>query len=89
MAITADTIVAPAPGVETRRYLKGMVIDPGISLNEVASFIFSQFDGERSLKQVAEAVTREYRISLDDCLPDVIGTASELVEFNVVRIVSP
>ncbi|MFF5181834.1 PqqD family protein [Micromonospora sp. NPDC000316] len=80
MIIDDNTVLAAAENLETRQYLKGLVIEPGLSLNEVGAFVFGLVDGHRSVAGIVEAMTQEYDVPADECRQDVVELLTQLTE---------
>ena len=87
--ITESTVPTRGSNVETRRYLKALVIEPGLSLNEVGAFIFERCNGESSVGDIVRAVTQEYDVAYDDCLPDVVHLLGQVLENGVLEMEDP
>jgi hypothetical protein len=62
--IAGETILVPVTGHVAE-------LDSIYTLNEVGSFIWHLIDGRRSARAIAEAVSAEYDVSLEQALLDV------------------
>ena len=87
--IAPTTVLAPSSGHEVRPYLKGTMIDSELALNEVASRVFSLIDGRREVAEIAAMVQAEYDVDLKTCLADVTQLAQDLVDEDLVVVLSP
>ena len=54
-------------------------------LNETGAFIFEKLQKGASPEQTAEALTREYDVSLDTASTDVKNTVASLIEAGVAE----
>lgn len=72
------------PDVAWRRYLKGVVIDPDLALNETAATIFLAIDGQRSVMDIAAIVEQAYSVSLDQATGDCITLLQALIDDSLV-----
>ncbi len=86
--VNETTIVEPAPERPARKYVKGILIEPGLGLNSVAAEMYQLLDGKRTLGDVAARITAEYDVPVDQCLQDAVRLASELIDEGAIRIVS-
>ena len=87
--IDDKTVLAPAENLETRQDLTGLVIEPGLSLNEVGAFVFALCDGRRSVADIVQAMTEEYDVSAAECRQDVIDLLTQLTEGGVLVSTAP
>ena len=55
-------------------------------LNEVGARIWELADGTRSIGEIAEQITREYEVDIQQAQRDVISFCQELVGKDVMRI---
>jgi methyltransferase-like protein len=62
--------------------------DEVMHLNPVAAFLWSLLDGERSLAEVARAVTEEFEVEAATAEADALSFAGELLERGAVEIAS-
>ena len=67
-----------------RSYLKGIVIEPGLALNESAAVFYKALDGIRDLTQAAAEVAVVYDISLPQSVADCIELARELENERII-----
>ncbi len=61
--------------------------DEVMHLNPVAAFLWSLLDGERSLGDVARAITEEFEVDAATAEADAISFAAELLERGAVEVV--
>jgi len=60
--------------------MNGMVV-----LNETGKFIWSRLDGSKSVKDIAEAMTEEFDVSLEDAQKDVEDFVGELRNLGLLE----
>ena len=95
--VTLNTICAPADDIVAREIEGEIIIVPlasGIgdaedelyTLNETGQAIWQQLDGEKTLAQVAAALTSAFDAPLDAIQADVLGFASELARRGILTV---
>lgn len=62
----------------------GDMEDEFFTLNETGKAIWKRLDGRRSLKQVVEEITAEYKAPAGEVEKDVIGLVRELLKRKMV-----
>lgn len=72
------------PERPSRSYLKGIVIEPGLALNESAAIFYNALDGKKNLLQAASELASLYEISVEQCLTDCIELARDLVAEKII-----
>lgn len=82
--VTKDLVVAINPTVQWRKYLKGIVIDPGLALNETAAEFFSCFDGKRSLSSISMEIAETFGVSEQQCFDDLKALVEDLLGEEIV-----
>jgi hypothetical protein len=80
----ADSIFQHNPSRPFREYLKGIVIEPGLALNESAASFFKILDGQTTVRDAAAMVAASYETSLDECLVDCLELVRELEKENII-----
>ncbi|GAB3447117.1 PqqD family protein [Actinophytocola sediminis] len=85
MRIDERSVLEPSPDRPARDYLKGVVIEPGITLNESAGEVYRLFDGVRSVRDICDRLTAQYEVDHETVLADVTGLADELLAEGVLR----
>lgn len=85
--VEATTVLERAGERSTRHYLKGLVIEPGLTLNETAASIYRKLDGVVSLSDICKGLLDEYDVDLETIVADAILLAQELLDEGVVRVV--
>ncbi|MDI5962407.1 PqqD family protein [Streptomyces sp. SL13] len=83
------TILEPLPERPARKYVKGIIIEPGLGLNSVAADMYLQLDGKKTVAQIVAYITDEYDVPADQCLPDALRLMTELLDEGAVRVVAP
>lgn len=84
--ITKDSIPSIHPECVWRKYLKGIVIEPGLALNETGAILFEHCDGTRTIEQICDIILTEYQISKAECLQDTIEMCEEMHEQDILVI---
>lgn len=87
--VTVNDQVIYAHNLErpSRVYLKGIVIEPGLALNETAALFYSSLNGKRTLAEVVELLAESYDAPLSQCLDDCVELAQELeIEKIILRV---
>ena len=90
MTIDMDTILVPNHECPVREVGTGLVIMAATgtsthSLDEVGAFIWRQFDGQRTLGQVVEALVAEYDVESVQATADVKAFLAQLIEADLVQ----
>jgi Coenzyme PQQ synthesis protein D (PqqD) len=76
------------PNCKWREYLKGIVIEPELALNETAAVIFRLIDGKRSLVEISLEASKHYQdITVARVLEDAMDLVERLQEEEVVTFV--
>lgn len=77
-SVAGETIIVP---------VRGHVgdLDSIFTLNEVASVIWENIDGQRTVRQVAEAVAEEFKVSREEAERDVGEFFMELLEADLIQ----
>ncbi|WP_287152544.1 PqqD family protein [Candidatus Solincola tengchongensis] len=73
--------------IEDEAVLVNVRSDEVLHLNPTASYLWSRLDGERSLEEIAEAMTLEFEVEKEEALRDVMDFASRLLEKGVAEVV--
>jgi len=85
---SADTVPHLRPNCKWREYLKGIVIEPELALNETAAVIFRLIDGKRSLMEISLEASRHYKdIPVGQVLKDAMNLVERLQEEEVITFV--
>ena len=93
--VTLDTICAPSEDVVAREIEGEIIIVPLIAgigdtddelytLNETGQAIWQKLDGQRTLGEVAAALTQEFEVSQIDLEADILGFAGELARRGIL-----
>jgi hypothetical protein len=73
------TVLRRDPRRVVRKYLKGTIIEPGLTLNQMATVIFELIDGARSIGDIADVIVDGYEVDRATVVSDVIALATQLV----------
>lgn len=73
--------------IEDEAVLVNVRRDEVLHLNPTASYLWSKLDGEKSLEEIAEAMTLEYEVGKEEALRDIMEFASRLLEKGVAEVV--
>lgn len=84
MTVSADTVVRHNPERASRKYLKGIVVEPDLTLNESAADLYERFDGVLSLAEVCANVVEMYDVDLETLLADAVPAVQEMVNEGAV-----
>jgi len=96
-SVTLDTICMPSEAVVARVIEGDMIIVPLVSgigdaddelytLNETGQAIWQKLDGQKTLGEVAEALSQEFSHPPDQIKADVLGFASEMVRRGILAV---
>lgn len=81
-----NTILAKNPDNVTRKYLKGIIIEPGMSLNQVAADFYERIDGQREFISIVTEIAEEYDTDVQTCIEDLQALSKQLIEKEVVYV---
>jgi Coenzyme PQQ synthesis protein D (PqqD) len=85
---SADAIPCLKPNCKWRAYLKGIVIEPELALNETAAVIFRLIDGKKSLAEISLEASKHYQgITVAKVLEDAMDLLERLQEEEVITFV--
>jgi hypothetical protein len=84
MTITAELVLKHNPERVWRQYLKGVVVEPGVALNETAAAIFLKIDGQRTLRQICEDLIQEFDVDWDTFFGDASEVVQDLLDQGIV-----
>jgi hypothetical protein len=84
--ISAERIIQLNPSITWRKYLKGVVVEPGIALNESATEVFLRIDGKRSVGDITRELTSVFEIDHETCLADTVALIADLADQGIVDI---
>jgi hypothetical protein len=76
--IAGETIIVPVSGTVAN-------LDAVYTLNEVGSFVWQRLDGDRSAREMAVAVAREYDVAVEEAIRDVEELFGALEAAGLVR----
>ena len=93
--VTLDTICAPSEDVVAREIEGEIIIVPLIAgigdtddelytLNDTGQAIWQKLDGQRTLGEVAAALTQEFEVPQIDLEADILGFAGELAQRGII-----
>lgn len=90
-----DTVISRSPDVVTRKTGNEYVLVPVTSniadmnsvytLNETGAFIWEQIDGEKTVKEIVEALIAEYDISGETANNDVFEFIDDLKKYIIIK----
>lgn len=95
--VTLDAICVPSEDVVARLIEGDMIIVPLVAgigaaddelytLNETGKAIWQALDGQKTLGQVAAALTKEFSASADKIGADVLGFSAEMVRRGILAV---
>ena len=87
--IDLETILVPNATCPVREIGDGLIIMAPTgtathALEAIGAFVWRHLDGQRSLRQVAEAIVAEYDVTFDAAAKDLCEFASQLVAAELV-----
>lgn len=87
--IDLDTVLVPNNACPVREIGGGLIIMAPTgtathTLEEIGAYVWRQLDGQRTLRQVAEALTGEYDVTFDAAAKDICEFALQLVNADLV-----
>lgn len=87
--LSLDDVLSIAPGVLSRPSGEELVVVlPGAGrffvLNRTGAVVFGMMDGQRTLREIAAAMSQEYRIPTERAEQDVLALAGKLLERGAV-----
>jgi len=93
--VTRDTICAPSDDIVAREIEGEIIIVPLVAgigdaddelytLNETGQAIWAQLDGQRTLGEVAVALSAEFDGPADEIEADVLGFATEMARRGIL-----
>lgn len=85
MKIAEDAIVQRHPQLKMRKYLKGTIIEPGLALNEVATYILDRIDGQRTIADICHELVKNYDIDYEKCLQDTIELIEQMLAQDLLQ----
>lgn len=87
MDISPDRIIQLNRSITWRKYLKGVVVEPGIALNESATEVFLLIDGKRSIGEITRELCSVFDIDYETCLADTVALVADLADQGIVDVV--
>jgi hypothetical protein len=84
MELSEQSVLKRNPELAWRKYLKSVVIDPGVALNETAALVFERMDGTRTLGDICVEIISEFEIDRATCLNDTLSLARDMIEQGFV-----
>lgn len=71
---------------EFREYPKGSLLENGVVLNEVATFIYKLCDGQRKVSEIIDTILENYNVNQKKAKIDTINCLKELLDANVIKL---
>ncbi|MBB5356413.1 hypothetical protein HNR43_002397 [Anoxybacillus mongoliensis] len=84
--ITENTILIKDQSKSSRKYLKSTIIEPDITLNEIASDIYNYIDGKNNVKDICNLLIKEYNIDYETCLKDTLELIQQLIDYKIIYV---
>jgi hypothetical protein len=84
MELSEQSVLKRNPELAWRKYLKSVVIDPGVALNETAAIVFERMDGTRTLGAICVEIMGEFEIDRATCVNDTLALVRDLIEQGFV-----
>jgi hypothetical protein len=97
MDITLDLVCAPSEDIVTRVIGDELIIVPLVSgigdmddelysMNRTGRAVWSRLDGEKTLREIADELTREFDASRGVVERDLLGLTAELVRRKMIVV---
>lgn len=71
---------------EFREYPKGSLLENGIVLNEIASFIYKLCDGDKKVGEIIEMVLENYEVDREKAKIDTVNCIEELIDADSIKL---
>ncbi|AKE25831.1 D-Aspartate ligase [Bacillus sp. LM 4-2] len=84
--INESTVLSKNPEMPSRKYLKSIIIEPGITLNEMASDIYNHIDGKVSIHDICSKIVNEYDVDYQTCLEDCMELFELLIDHEAIKV---
>lgn len=77
--ITSASVLKINPSTQWRRYLKGIVLDPDLALNETGTEFFTRIDGVRTIEDIGIEIAALFNVDAAFCIKDLMLLAEQLI----------
>lgn len=84
--LNEETILVKNDAKPSRKYLKSTIIEPDITLNEMASDFYELINGENSIKKICLEILNDYDVEYETCLDDAIELFEMLMDYEVLGV---
>lgn len=75
--------------ISERPYLKSIIINEEISLNEIGKLIFLEIDGEKNInKIISEVIKKVDNDDIETISDDILEFMNELLENGFIKVVN-
>lgn len=81
-----DNIFVKNNEMTSRKYLKGTIIEPDITLNEVASVFYENVNGKTNFEGHIELLMNEFDVDYETCKSDLLKISEELLDKQVIMV---
>jgi len=71
---------------EFREYPKGSLLENGIVLNEIATFIYKLCDGDKKVSEIIEMILENYKVDPEKAKIDTVNCIKELVDADSIKL---
>ncbi len=71
---------------EFREYPKGSLLENGIVLNEIATFIYKLCDGDKKVSEIIEMILGSYEVDPEKAKIDTVSCIKELVDADSIKL---
>jgi Coenzyme PQQ synthesis protein D (PqqD) len=83
-----DAVPRLRPNCKWREYLRGIIIEPELALNETAAVLFRLIDGKKSITEISLEASKHYQnITVEKVLEDARALIERLEEEKIVTFV--
>ncbi|HGE7613864.1 PqqD family protein [Bacillus thuringiensis] len=83
--LNENTVLIKNPEKSSRKYLKSTIIEPDITLNEVASDIYDLIDDNKDINEICKEFMNIYDVDYDTCYKDLTALIDQLIEQDIIR----
>lgn len=76
----------PTRQCEWREYKKGSLLENGLALNEMATFIWKLCEGKKTVKEMVELICDQYDVSHQIAETETIDCVRELLNEGAIKL---
>lgn len=76
----------PTRQYEWREYRKGSLLENGLALNEIATFIWKLCDSKRAVKEIIKSICDQYEVDKQTAETEAIECIKELLDEDALKL---